>query len=113
VTVSATPHPLFWVAGTITSLGQRLRDTESTIFHSLEICRLGGNVQRFTIVRALEDIAALVERDCIGTFFFCSLPGERRLWCVARADGPHGIDVETMRKIIPEADSDASRADAR
>jgi hypothetical protein len=106
VTVSATPHPLFWVAGTITSSGQRFRDSENTIFQS-------RNVQRFTIVRAVEDIAALVERDCIGTFFFCSLPGERRLWCVARADGPHGIDVETMRKVIPEADSGASRADAR
>ena len=95
-------------------MGQRRRDNENTIFHSLEICRLGGHVHRLSIVRAVEDIAALVERDCIGTFFFCSLPGERRLWCVARADGPHGIDVETMRKIIPEADLDAGgAADAR
>jgi hypothetical protein len=95
---------LFWVAGTVTSLGQRFRDDESTVFHSLEICRLGGNVRRFTIVRAVEEIAALVERDCIGTFFFWSLLGERRLWCVARADGPHSIDLKTMQKIVREDD---------
>jgi hypothetical protein len=95
-------------------LGQRFRDNESTIFHSLEICRLGGHVHRFTIVRAVEEIAALVERDCIGTFFFWSSTGERRLWCVTRADGPHGVDLETMRKIVPEADLDAGRdVDAR
>jgi hypothetical protein len=112
--VSATTLPLFWVAGTVTGLGQRRRDNENTIFHSLEICRLGGHVHRFTIVRAVEDIAALIEPDCIGTFFFWLSPGERRLWCVARADGPHGIDAETMRKIIPEAAFDAGgAADAR
>ena len=99
----STPPHLFWVAGTVTSLGQRFRDDENT-FHSLEICRLGGDVHRFSIVRAVEDVAALVERDCIGTFFFCSSPGARRLWCVARADGPHGIDLATMQKVIPEAD---------
>jgi hypothetical protein len=110
VTVIATPHPLFWVAGTVTRMGQRFRDSENTTFHSLEICRLGGKVQRFPIVRAIEHIAALVERDCIGTFFFWSQPGERRLWCVARADGPHGIDLTTMHKIIPEAHLDSAGA---
>jgi hypothetical protein len=103
VTVSATPHPLFWVAGAVTSLGHRFHENENTIFRSLEIRSLGGSVQRFKLVRAVDDVAALVERDCVGTFFFCALPGERRLWCVARADGPNGIDVAAMQMIIEEA----------
>jgi hypothetical protein len=100
--------PLFWVAGTVTAMGQCSRENEHTIFHSLDICRLGGSVQRFATVRTVEDIAALVERNCIGTFFFWALPGERRLWCVQRADGPHGIDWKTMQKIVPEGLFDAA-----
>lgn len=112
--MSATPHALFWIAGTVTNLGQRFRDDDNTIFHSLDICRLGGQVHRLTMLRTVEEVSALVERDCVGTFFFWSLPGESRLWCVARADGPHSIDVDTMRKIIQEADlANGRAADAR
>ena len=95
-------------------MGRHVREHEDTTFDSLEICRLGGQVHHFTTVRAAEGIAALVERDCIGTFFFWPGGAEHRLWCVARADGPHSIDLATLQKIIPEVDSHARGAiDAR
>jgi hypothetical protein len=103
VTVSASPHPLFWVAGTVTRIGQRARDHETATFDSLEICRRGGQIHRFTAVRASDHVAALVEHNCIATFFFWSQPDELRLWCVARADGPRCVDLDTMHKILPEA----------
>jgi hypothetical protein len=114
MTVSATPYPLFWVAGTVTHMGRGAPDHETTTFDSLEICRLGGKVDRFTTVHAAGEIAALVEHNCIGTFFFWSRPGERRLWCVARADGPRSVDLAALQKIIPEIDFDTGGApDAR
>jgi hypothetical protein len=103
----------FWLDGTITAVGERSSNSEViTVFRSLDICRLGGRVQRLTIVHAIQDIAALIVQHCIGTFFFLELPGECRLWCVARADGPHGVDVEAMRQIIPTLDA-GRIADAR
>jgi hypothetical protein len=73
-------------------------------FHFLEIRVLGGKMRRPTMVRVVDQIAALLEENVIGTFFFWALPGERRLWCLARADGPRSMDLETMQRIIEAAD---------
>jgi hypothetical protein len=94
--------PLFWVDGTVTDVGERLSKGEATtVFRSLEICRRGGRVQRLTVVRAPQEIATLIEQHCIGMFFFLQQTEECRLWCVARADGPHRVDIDTMQQIIP------------
>jgi len=97
------PHsPFWWVDGTVTDVGERLsKGEDTTIFRSLEICWRGGRVQRLQVVHAARVIATLIEQHCIGTFCFWQQTDECRLWCVARADGPQGVDVETMRKIIP------------
>jgi hypothetical protein len=106
-------RPPFWVDGTVTHVGERISGSEdTTVFRSLDICRLGGSVQRLTVVCALRGVAALIEQSCIGTFFFWQETDECRLWCVARADGPNGLDVDTMRKIIPAFDAERI-ADAR
>jgi hypothetical protein len=76
-----------------------------TTYHYLEIYEKGGKLRRITIVRAVAEIAALVEEHAIGTFLFWSLPGERRLWCVDRADGPKHVDFETMRAFVSRAEA--------
>ena len=112
-TGSTAARPPFWVDGTVTAVGERVtKGEETTVFRSLEICRRGGRVQRLTVVHAAREIATLIERHCIGTFFFWQRTEECRLWCVARADGPQGIDVEAMREIIPAFDA-GRVADAR
>jgi len=95
--------PLFWVSGTLASLGQRFSDSRGVTFHHLEIRELGGKVQRLSLVHAVQAIAALVEQNAVGTFFIWALPGERRLWCFARADGPQAVDLDTMQQIIDQA----------
>jgi hypothetical protein len=92
----------FWIQGTVTNVGERCDDEVTAVFRSLDICWAGGVVQRVTVVRTVQNLASLIEQHCIGTFFFLELPEEGcRLWCVARSDGPHGVDVETMQNIIP------------
>jgi hypothetical protein len=105
--------PFWWVDGTVTDVGEQLsKGEETTIFRSLDICRRGGAVQRLTIVHAARQTATLITQHCIGTFCFWEQPDECRLWCVALADGPQGVDVEAMRQIIPAFEA-GKVADAR
>jgi hypothetical protein len=96
---------LLLIAGTIASIGPRVSDERGTTYHHLEIYEKGGGLRRITIVRAVAEIAALVEEHAIGTFVFWSLPGKRRLWCVDRADGPKQVDFETMRAFVSRAEA--------
>jgi hypothetical protein len=91
---------LLSVAGTISSIGPRVCDRHGTTWQHLEFYEEGGGVRRITIVRAITEIAALVEEHVIGIFLFWSLPGERRLWCVDRADGPRQVDFQILHAVV-------------
>jgi hypothetical protein len=91
---------LLSVAGTIASIGPRVCDRHGTTWQHLEFYEEGGGLRRITIVRAVTEIAALVEEHVIGIFLFWSLPGERRLWCVDRADGPRQVDFQILHAVV-------------
>lgn len=96
---SALPD-LFSIVGTLVIVGPSESDGGDTTYQHLVFREKGGRVRHLTIVRASADIAALIEQYVIGIFLFRELPGERRLWCVDRADGPRCMDFEAMRAHI-------------
>jgi hypothetical protein len=96
---------LFSIVGTIASIGPSVSDEHGTTYHHLEIYEKGGKLRRITIVRAVTEIAALIQEHSIGIFVFWSLPGERRLWCVDRADGPKHVDFQTLYALISRAET--------
>jgi hypothetical protein len=96
------PCPVFPVVGTITAVGHSVLDKGGVLYRYIEICEKGGKVRRLTIVRAVEELASLIEKDAIGMFLFWERQGERRLWCVDRADGPKQVDFEAMRAYVQQ-----------
>jgi hypothetical protein len=104
-----TSCPVFPVIGTITAVGPSMLDKGGVLYRYIEISETGGRVRRVTIVRAVEDLAALIEQHAIGLFLFWERQGERRLWCVDRADGPKQVDFEAIRAYVQQR----SRHDAR
>jgi hypothetical protein len=96
------PCPLFAVVETITAIGPSMLDKGGVLYRHIEICEQGGRVRRLTIVRAIEALAALIERHAIGMFLFCERQGERLLWCVDRGDGPQQVDFEAMRAYVQQ-----------
>jgi hypothetical protein len=94
------PCPVFPIVGTITAVGPNRLDKDSVLYRYIEISEQGGSARRLTIVRAAEELAALIELHAIGMFLFWERQGERRLWCVDRADGPKQVDFEAMRAYV-------------
>jgi len=86
------------IAGTIASVGRRLREGKDTVYRHLEFDEVGGGRCRITSVRATAEIAALIKKQAVGTFVFWSLPGERRLWCV-NADGAKRADLRILHAL--------------
>ena len=96
------PCPVFPIVGAITAVGPNKLDKGGVLFRYIEISEQGGKVRRLTIVRAVEELAALIETHAIGMFLFWERDGERRLWCVDRADGPKQVDFEAMRAYVQQ-----------
>ena len=96
------PCPVFPIVGTITAVGPKWLDKGGVLYRYIEISEQGGGIRRLTIVRAVEELAALIEQHAIGTFLFWERQGERRLWCVDRADGPKQVDFEAMRAYVQQ-----------
>jgi hypothetical protein len=103
------PCPVFPVVGAITAVGPSRLDKGGVLYRYIEISEKGGRVRRLTIVRAVEALASLIEQHAVGMFLFWEREGERRLWCVDRADGPKQVDFEAMRAYVQQRD----RLDAR
>jgi hypothetical protein len=89
--------PVFPVIGTITAVGAKNPDEGGVQYRYLEICEEGDRRRRLTIVHAIEALAALIEQHAVGIFLFWQQPGDLRLWCVDRADGPRRVDFEALR----------------
>src|SRR5580704_11828931 len=96
------PCPVFPIVGTITAVGPNRLDKGGVLYRYIEISEQGGGVRRLTIVRAVEELAALIEKHAVGMFLFWERQGERRLWCVERADGPNQVDFEAMRAYVQQ-----------
>jgi hypothetical protein len=96
------PCPVFPIIGTITAVGPSRLDKGGVLYGYIDISEKGGKVRRLTIVRAVEDLASLIEKNVIGMFLFWERQGERRLWCVDRADGPKQVDFEAMRAYVQQ-----------
>lgn len=94
--------PVIAVIGTITAVGPNNPDQGGVIYRYIEICEKGGRTRRLTIVRATAALASLIEQHAVGMFLFWERQGERRLWCVDRADGPQRVDFEAMRPCIQQ-----------
>jgi hypothetical protein len=96
------PCPVFPVVGTITAVGPSMLDKGGVLYRYIEFREKGGRARHLTVVRAVEELAALIEQHAIGMFLFWERQGERRLWCVDRADGPKQVDFEAMRAYIQQ-----------
>ena len=103
------PCPVFPVVGAITTVGPNMLDKGGVLYRYIEISEKGGRVRRLTIVRAVEALASLIEQHAVGMFLFWERDGERRLWCVDRADGPKQVDFEAIRAYVQQR----GRFDAR
>ena len=97
-----SPCPLFAVIGTITAVGPSMLSKGGVLYRYLDICEQGGRVRRLTIVLAIQTLAELVEKHAVGMFLFWERQGERRLWCVDRADGLQQVDFEAMRAFVQQ-----------
>src|SRR5262249_752479 len=86
------------VAGTIASVGRRVRERGDTVYRHLEFDEVGGGRCRITRVRATDEIAALIKKRAVGTFVFWSLPSERRLWC-GHAGGAERADLRILHAL--------------
>jgi hypothetical protein len=93
---------IFPVIGVITAVGPNMLDKGGVLYRYIDICEEGGSIRRLTIVRAVEELAALIEEHAIGMFLFWERQGERRLWCVDCADGPKQVDFEAMRAYVQQ-----------
>jgi hypothetical protein len=94
--------PIFPVIGTITAVGPNNLDKGGVLYRYIDICEKGGRTRRLTIVRAVEALSSLIEKHAIGIFLFWERQGERRLWCVDRADGPQQVDFEAIRAYVQQ-----------
>ena len=94
--------PVFPVVGAVTAIGPSMLDKGGVLYRYIEISEKGGRVRRLTIVRAVEALASLIEQHAVGMFLFWEREGERRLWCVDRADGPKQVDFEAMRAYVQQ-----------
>jgi hypothetical protein len=89
--------PIFPIIGAISTVGPNNPDKGGVLYRYIEFREEGGRRRRLTIVRAIEALASLIEQHAIGMFLFWELQGERRLWCVDRADGLQRVDFEALR----------------
>jgi hypothetical protein len=71
------PCPMFAVVGTVTMVGPATIDDGDTTYQHLVIREKGGRMRHLTIVRAIADIAALIEQHAIGLFYFGNRSWER------------------------------------
>jgi hypothetical protein len=94
--------PVFPIIGTVTAVGPSRLDRGGVLYRYIEICEKGGRARRLTVVRAVEALAALIEQHAIGIFLFWERQGERRLWCVDRADGPQRVDFDAIRAYVQQ-----------
>jgi hypothetical protein len=92
--------PIIPIIGTITAIGPNNLDKGGVLYRYIDICEKGGRTRHLTIVRAVEALASLIEQHAIGMFLFWERQGERRLWCVDRADGPQRVDFEAIRAYV-------------
>jgi hypothetical protein len=98
-----SPCAMFAVAGTVTMVGPITVNDGDTTYQHLVIREKGGRMRHLTIVRAIADIAALIEQHAIGIFLFWEQElGVRRLCYVYRADGPRQVDFEAVRTYLEE-----------
>ena len=96
-----TPCRMFAVIGTVTMVGPVTVDDGDTTYQHLVIREKGGRIRHLTIVRAVAELAALIEQHAIGIFLFWEQePGERRLCYVYRADGPRQVDFQAVREYL-------------
>jgi hypothetical protein len=86
------------VVGTIVAVGPATAGDGEMTYQHLAIREKGGKVRHLTLVRAVRDLAALIEPHAIGLFLFVERGlGERRLCYVDRGDGPRAVDFEAVR----------------
>lgn len=98
-----TPCSLFAIVGTVAMVGPTTADDDGTTYQYLVIREKGGRLRHLTIVRAIAEIAAIIERHAIGIFVFWAGQGERRLCYVDRADGPRQVDFAAVRTYLEAA----------
>jgi|HubBroStandDraft_6_1064221.scaffolds.fasta_scaffold478870_1 hypothetical protein len=104
-----SPCPLFAITGTVATVGPTTADDDGTTYQYLVIREKGGGVRHLTIVRAVAEIAAIIERHAIGIFLFWEQQGEPRLCYVYRADGPRQVDLEAVRDYLMKQTWDFGR----
>ena len=62
------PCPVFPVVGTITAVGPSMLDKGGVLYRYIEFREKGGRARHLTVVRAVEELAALIEQHAIGMF---------------------------------------------
>lgn len=96
---SGMDSPLVCVVGTVVVVGPVESADNETTYRYLVIQDQGGDFRDFGEVRAIAELAKLVEHYVEGMFVFWETADVCRLWCVERTDGQKGVDFALLRSL--------------
>jgi len=91
--------PFVCVVGKVVVVGPVESADNETTYRYLVIQDQGGDFRDFGEVRAIPELAKLVEHYAEGMFVFWETSGVCRLWCVERTDGPKAVDFALFRTL--------------
>ena len=87
---------LIAINGTVTEIGPEEAAPEETTLSHVIIRQEDGRVRKFAPVRAIYEVAGLVEAEGGGNFVFLDGPTECRLAFVYRDTGARAVDSEAL-----------------
>jgi hypothetical protein len=98
---------IFLVSGAVSALGAGVPSGERLLFDYVEITRRGGArlwIENLTVAR---QVAAILDVDTIGKFYFLAEGANNYLLGIERADGvqafdPRDISIEDLRNLIED-----------
>jgi hypothetical protein len=91
------------VIGTVVEVGPDEAAPEDTTFSHIVIRQKDGRLREFAMVRAIYEVAGLVEAKGGGTFVFLNVPPECRLAFVYRDTGARTVDFDAMLYYFDQA----------
>jgi hypothetical protein len=95
--------------GKVVAVGPDENAPDHTTYSYITIEQQDGTARHFAMVRAIYEVAGLIERDVAGTFVFLESPGECRLSYVYCDSGARAADLEALHAYY-EAAADTAAA---
>src|ERR1700730_970704 len=95
-------HEIVPIVGKVVAVGPDENAPDHATYSYITIERQDGTARHFATVRAIYEVAGLVERDTSGTFVFLNGPDECRLGVVYRDHGARHADCEALNVYFDE-----------